>query len=363
MAVFKSDEITKDGRKWFYIVKYHDIFGNYKQYKSKKYLTQREASIEEAKFKINIGNISSSGSITIEQAFNELLINKERIVKPQTLVKINNQYKYISPLGKYKINDLNVGIYNNWLNWFEKQDICILNKNKILGLLKQIINYSSKYYNTSNKLVNFIENFKDKELKKEMNFYTYDEYIKFSSVIDDPVWLLFFDMLYYLGLRQGELCALTWKDIDFNKEQVNINKTITTKLKGVEYSISTPKTKGSNRVLPLSNKLIKELKEHLEIQKKYTDFNYNWFIFGSTMPFKETTIANHKNKYIYMSGSKTIRIHDFRHSCASLLIYNGASITLVSKWLGHSKISMTLNTYTHLYKNELNDIKNLINKL
>jgi site-specific recombinase XerD len=87
-------------------------------------------------------------------------------------------------------------------------------------------------------------------------------------------------------------------------------------------------------------------------------------VFGNSIPFKESTILFRKNKYCDLTDSKKrIRVHDFRHSCASLLIKNGASIALVSKYLGHAKISITLNTYTHMYKSELENITNLINKL
>lgn len=61
------------------------------------------------------------------------------------------------------------------------------------------------------------------------------------------------------------------------------------------------------------------------------------------------------------AGVKQIRVHDFRHSCASLLINNGASITLVAKYLGHTKVDETLNTYSHMYQNKLEDIVNLMN--
>ena len=64
-----------------------------------------------------------------------------------------------------------------------------------------------------------------------------------------------------------------------------------------------------------------------------------------------------------MARVKDIRIHDFRHSCASLLINKGASISLVSKYLGHSNISITLNTYTHMYKSELIEMTNILNNL
>ena len=97
--------------------------------------------------------------------------------------------------------------------------------------------------------------------------------------------------------------------------------------------------------------------------KKYTDFSKDWFVFGGSIPFKENNICNHKNKYCKLADVQQIRVHDFRHSTATLLISNGASITLVSKYLGHSKISTTLNIYGHLYESELVNITQKIDKL
>lgn len=70
-----------------------------------------------------------------------------------------------------------------------------------------------------------------------------------------------------------------------------------------------------------------------------------------------------KNKYTQLAEVKQIRIHDFRHSCASFLINNGANITVVAKYLGHTKIKETLNTYTHLFNSALNEVVDLIDKL
>jgi integrase len=81
------------------------------------------------------------------------------------------------------------------------------------------------------------------------------------------------------------------------------------------------------------------------------------------LPFRETTIQVNKNKACKLARIKQIRIHDFRHSCASLLINKGASIALVSKYLGHSNISITLNTYTHMYKSELDNMIKILNNL
>jgi integrase len=213
-------------------------------------------------------------------------------------------------------------------------------------------------------MLNYIENYKRvNEIKKEMEFFTYEEFKKFISVVDEFNYKTFFETLYYLGLRQGECCALTWDDIDFNKKEVSINKTLTTKLKGQLYTLSSPKTANSNRTLPIPLKLLKSYEKLLKQAKTKKYFKTSWFIFGDELPFRETTIQVRKNKYCKLSGVKQIRIHDFRHSCASFLIQHGASIVLVSKYLGHSKISTTLDTYTHLYKNELLEVSKMIDTL
>lgn len=83
-------------------------------------------------------------------------------------------------------------------------------------------------------------------------------------------------------------------------------------------------------------------------------------MFGNIDPLAATTLLDRKTKNAFMARVKDIRIHDFRHSCASLLIDSGANITLVAKYLGHSKIDETLNTYSHMYQNRLNTIVNII---
>ena len=80
-------------------------------------------------------------------------------------------------------------------------------------------------------------------------------------------------------------------------------------------------------------------------------------------PITKSAIRDRKNKNCKLAGVKQIRIHDFRHSCASLLINNGANVTMVAKYLGHTKIDETLNTYSHMFKGKLDNIVDTINKL
>lgn len=97
--------------------------------------------------------------------------------------------------------------------------------------------------------------------------------------------------------------------------------------------------------------------------EKLPGFNESFFVAGDMLPVCSNTLTNHKNVNCKLADVKQIRLHDFRHSCASLLINNGANITMVAKYLGHTKINETLNTYSHMFKNKLNDIVNTINKL
>lgn len=88
----------------------------------------------------------------------------------------------------------------------------------------------------------------------------------------------------------------------------------------------------------------------------------NFFIAGDIAP-NSNRFSDSKNKNCKLSGVKQIRLHDFRQSYTSILIYKSASINMVSKFLGLSKIEETLNTYNHLYSNDLSDITNLIDKI
>lgn len=366
MAVYESKNPTKDGRKYFFRIKYKDIFGETHDYTSPKFKNKKDAINEEALYRIKLSeNKTKTFNITIDDAFNEFILDKEKKVKKQTIIKIKNMYRHLSCIKDTRINDLNITKYKKLVTYLENTGFCPMFLNKILGLFKSIINYSNKYYNTSNYILKFVENFNNKnEFQKEMKFYTYDEYIKFSKVINDSEWKLFFDLLYFLGLRCGECQALQFKDIDFNKKTISINKTLTSKIKGENWTISTPKTKNSIRVLPLSEKLLEGLKIRFNEANKFKDYSDTWFIFGNSIPFKENTIQLRKNKYCDLAELPRIRIHDFRHSCTSFLVnYCHASISLVSKYLGHSNITITLNTYTHMYESELNNITNVLNNL
>lgn len=365
MPVYKNEKRkSKDGRKWFYKCQYTDIQGNHKTMVSKMYATKEEATKEEAKFKLSIGQ-GTNQDYTFNQMFNEYYNYKSDKVRPTSLSRLTVQYKHIEPyLGNVKISKLTLQQFIQWKNELNKTNLSTNYKNKIYSLIQELIRYSDKMYNINSVIPEKIGKFVNPtEIKKEMDFYTYDEFQQFINVVDDLTYKCFFSLIYYCGLRLGEAQSLNWNDIDFKSGKLSITKSLTTKLKGQKYVILPPKTKNSIRTLPIPNKVLELLKMLYKECANISGFNKDCFVFGIFYPLPDTTIKQRRDNYCKKADIRKIRIHDFRHSCASLLINNGANITLVAKYLGHSNISMTLNTYSHMYKSKLEEIVELIDKM
>ena len=98
-------------------------------------------------------------------------------------------------------------------------------------------------------------------------------------------------------------------------------------------------------------------------KKHYYWFNDDYFIISDAKPIADSNIYLRRTKLANLAGLKVIGIHDFRHSCASLLVNNGANVTLVAKYLGHTKVEETLKTYSHLFTSTLDEVVAVIDNL
>ena len=157
---------------------------------------------------------------------------------------------------------------------------------------------------------------------------------------------------------------LTWKDIYFDKKVLSVNKQITQRNNRVKFEFSDTKTRDSRRIVPITKVLLNDLKMLYEQDKKdYYGFNDDFFVVSDAKPIADSNIYLRRTKLATLAGLKVIRIHDFRHSCASLLINNGANVTLVAKYLGHTKIEETLNTYSHMFSTALDSVVSVIDSL
>ena len=362
-----SSKWTKDGRKWFFKCYYKNLQGMRTCKKSKLFLNKKEALEEERIFLNEVKFKIPTSNITFRQLKEDYYNYKKDKVKITTIDILRKRLNYISPLYNIKLNEFNINHFDIWKKEISNKKLSTSYKNNIYKTLRSLLNFAITYFDMIelNSILNKITNFTNpNELKKEMNFYTYEEFSRFIAEEKNLKYKAYFELLYYCGLRKGEANALNWRDdVDLANNQINVNKNVTQKIKGNKYVILPVKTKSSNRILPMPKVLVDDLKTLKKEYMEYSNFDDKWFVFGGIFPLSDTSVQVHRDMCCNLSGVKHIRIHDFRHSCASLLINNGASITLVAKYMGHSNISTTLNTYSHMFKNQFNDIINIIDKL
>lgn len=370
ICIAKDNVRTKDGRKYYYRFSY-----NGKRYQSKKFKTKHEAELFEKEHKLelllrekkNQEKKKKEKSITFKELYEEFYKYKLDKVKQTTLYSYRMRIPFLEMLYDIEVRDFNSDKYLAWRSYMINRNLSIRTLNGILKLLKELLNYAYKWHDLSNRKVYYmLENFKDADaLPDEMNYLNIKEFKQYTSAIKDMKYLCLFELLFFCGLRRGELLGLQWKNIELNNRLIHIRNNVIMPHNGIEHwQITSPKNRTSIRTIPLPTSLTEHLRKYKkEIKSKYKDFNENWFISNKEIPLPARTLAARNEKYIKVSGVKHIRLHDFRHSCASLLINNGANVLIVAKYLGHAKLEETLNTYSHLYDEKLSEITVLIDKL
>ena len=193
------------------------------------------------------------------------------------------------------------------------------------------------------------------------NFYTSDE-VKtllnevIGTKLEIPVMI---DCFY--GFRRSEVIGLKWSAIDFENKTITINHTIT-QSNGKLIIRDKTKTKSSKRTLPLEpivESFLLELKEKQEKNKELCGNSYNqeWLeyicvdVCGNLI--RPDYVTETFLKLLKKKNLKQIRFHDLRHTCASILLKNGANMKEIQAWLGHSNYNTTANLYAHLDKSSV----------
>lgn len=355
--------VYKDKHGWYARINYTDAFGNYKSKKSKRYETKREAQEAEHVLALNVHSFSSS-SCTFSSIYEEFRVWKKENVKTSTWITYPSMWNHCSSIANLKIKDLTVPRFKAFKEELTSKGLSVGRKNKIVKFVGQLISYASSMYDVTNNVVDRVGGFKepDKVRTRKVDFYTYEEFKKFIDCVDEPVYHALFMTLYYQGCRIGEANALTWNDIDFANHSMVINKTVNTKIKGVPYLITSTKKTASDRVLPLDAEVEKELQDLKSHFMEYKNFEPSWFVFGGSRPLGESYVHVIKDQASDKAELKHIRVHDFRHSCASFLINIGCQPMVVQKYLGHASLKITMDTYSHMYPSQLSEASKLISQ-
>ena len=368
------------------IVNYTDIYGNYKK-KEKVYQkikkNSKQAKLLEAELLKSTQKNQFESPITFEELITKYVISKEMEIRKATLEKDLRTIRiHISPFfEKMKISNITPAViqeFKSQLNEkYNQKDptkkLSTSYKWNIFKLLKTILEYATDVYNLPYNPAKKIKNFgtTNLEIEEELHFLTLEDFNIFSTQLKSNAitsgklidWdkYVFFNLLFFCGLRKSEAYAIRWNRI--NDNCVSIRTGIVQKIKGVSWEENPPKNKSSIRKIPLSNNLIQLLKEHKERWNKVYGFAEDWFICGGYNPMTDSTVENCNTETLKLCKLSHIRIHDYRHSFASLLINANVNIKTISKLMGHATVEQTWNRYGHLYPEAENIAINEINKM
>ena len=375
MPIYKMNGKKNGKQKYRVRINYIDSYGQAKQIDRVAYGNE-EAKQLERELNYQIKQQTPAQRMSVKELFEEYKKAKKYEVRESTYSKTDFILShYIIPeLSNVKIDKLTVPILQKWKHCIEEMDISIRTRKNIYSEFRTLLNWAVKMeYIPSNPLLK-VGNFKaPMEIEKEMDYYTADEFKKFITAAltnaqkasergDCYQWhyYVFFAVAFYTGMRKGEIHALTWND--YKDGYISITKSLTQKLKGGDR-ITPTKNKSSVRTIQVPLPLKKILDEHYDHCKEIDGFSNDLYICGGLKPLRDTTLENANIKFANEAGIKKIRIHDFRHSHASLLANEGINIQEVARRLGHSNVTITWQTYSHLYPKEEERAIAVLNKV
>lgn len=286
------------------------------------------------------GNYTHDSKETYQDLYNAWIELYKDTVKESTLQSTMTMFKlHILPyFGKYKLRDINSLHCQDFVSALSTY----VKGNEIFNRAKKVMDYAYKLDLISSNPFEKVIKPKFKKGKKMINFLTAEEVKKLLSVIDDKKWLAYFRLLIITGLRKSEALALHWNDIDFDNNTISISRTLTNGLNN-KLIRSTPKTESSTATLLVDDLTM----HHLSILKFYTK---SVIVFtNSKNTYMHTARPGEALKrYCKKAGIPEVRVHDLRHTCASLMFEAGADIKEVQERLRHSSSKTTMDIYTHV---------------
>ena len=254
------------------------------------------------------------------------------------------------------------------------EPLSLVYKRNLYTAFHGLMSFALKAYGIGNnaleKAGNFIGDPNAKPKEKKLQYWTASQFTKFASSMCDIIRekkeedasafnygqsqgiLVFYHILFYAGLRRGEANALQAKDFhDGDHPYLSVTKSVTMKMKGIEYSVTPPKNKQSVRNVPIPKYLAELIRLRIDYLKAKgkEDFSDDYFLCGGKKPIPDTTADVLKGEAEKRVGLPHIRVHDLRHSYASMLINKGIDMQVISRLMGHGSTDITYKIYSHFY--------------
>ena len=337
----KAEKDKKTG-KWLIQYRYTDWQGKRRKSTKRGFATKREAEEWLRNFLITQ---KADFDMKFEDFWKMYCADMETRLREHTMrtKKYIVELKILPYFGDKRVNDITAADIRQWQNELIKMGYSPTYLKTINNQLSAIFNYAVRYYDLKSNPCEKAGSM-GKSKAEEMDFWTGEEFRKFiDSVMNKRLSYMAFMTLYWTGMRLGELLALNPKDVDLKKRTISITKSY--QRLGKKDVITPPKTPKSKRVITIPEFLAADIKD-------YMDSLYDLQEDDRLFPITKYYLEHEMQRGIKESGVKRIRVHDLRHSHASMLIELGFSPLEIANRLGHEKVETTLNTYAHLYPNK-----------
>ena len=259
----------------------------------------------------------------------------------------------------YSIKEID---YLNWQDEIEKYNYSDNYKKNLHYLISGFFEYCILFYGLNTNIAKKVGCFKLKNVKTKHDFYTLKEFKKFIKCFDNEVYKQFFNLMFFTGTRPGEAMALRFSDLSYCS--ISINKTISEHSFNGHRVVDDPKSICSYRFVSIDKKLYKSLINLKKLYiKKYNDLNFDYYIFGGKIPLSPTSINRYKKKACVFANIRPIKLHEFRHSHASLLNSLSVSVNDIKDRLGHEDVKITSSVYIHSTDKNKKRITRILNLL
>ena len=352
VAVYKEEKTNT----WRVIYRYTDWTGERKQTQKRGFQTKREAQAWERE---QLSKLGSDLDMTFKSFVERYTEDMKIRLKENTWATKEHiiRTKLVPYFGRLKMNSITTQQIITWQNELMNyrdsngKPYSPTYLRSLNSQLSAIFNHAVRFYNLRENPCRKVSSM-GKKKGREMLFWTKEEYLKFAdAMMDKPLSYYAFEMLYWCGIREGELLALTSADFDLERGTVSINKTYN-RLRG-EDVITDPKTEKSNRVITMPQFLCDEMRDYL---KKL----YNAAPDERIFPVSKHYLKHEMERGCKETGVKQIRIHDIRHSHVSLLIDMGFSATAIADRVGHESVDITYH-YAHLFPSRQTEMADKLN--
>lgn len=337
MSIEQYQTKTK-GKLWRYECYYHDWQGSYKRRHKAGFKTKKDAKAAMQHF---LDTVSQQPNISFATLVDEYLEDCRARRKKQTVATAESQIKHaILPFFQdMLLTDITPAIVRRWQNEIIKK-YALTTQRQIQGRLSAILSYAMRFrglrMNAAREAGSIGKDHADRG-----RIWKLEEFNQFIECVPMEYKAAFI-VLFHSGMRVGELLALTIADYNAAERKINIDKSLY-RLHG-QNLIGTTKNDSSKRVITLPKIAADALEEYISHLYKPRPYERIFqFISRDNLQYRLKTAAEAANVPV-------IRIHDFRHSHASLLMEAGVNIKVIQKRLGHRSIKTTLGTYGHLYE-------------